>query len=120
MDIEVTKYPSSPKEESFGNEGDPSIDTKPPPEREMNIMSQGKLDHLWKSCSFPIGIQTRLLETDKTIASTRPSKVAVYEAAFQADLHLPIHSILRRILAYYNVCPARVAKYGLRLGPMTI
>ena len=55
---------------------------------------------------FSVGIQIRLLEMDETIMSTRLGKVVFYEAAFQADLRLPIHPTLRRILAYYNVCPA--------------
>ena len=33
----------------------------------------------------------------------------VYEAAFQAGLRLPSHPTIRRILAYYNICPAQLA-----------
>ncbi|GFS37021.1 hypothetical protein Acr_00g0049280 [Actinidia rufa] len=79
MTTEVTQYPSSPREDSFDNEGSPSIDTRPPPERETNIMPQGELDHLRQSCSFPAG------------------------------LHFSIHPMIRRILAYYNICPVQLA-----------
>ena len=82
IDIEVTQYPSSPIEDSSENERSPSIDTRPPPKRKTNIMTQGKLDRLQESCSFPTGIQIRFPEMDETIVSTRPSKVTFYEAAF--------------------------------------
>ncbi|GFS43667.1 hypothetical protein Acr_00g0086320 [Actinidia rufa] len=71
-------------------------------------MTQGELDCLKESCSFSIGIQIRLPEVDKTIMSTRPGKVAFYEAAFQAGLHLSIHLTIRRILQYYNIYPAQL------------
>ena len=61
---EITQYPSSPRENSFDSEGSPLIDTRPPLGRETNIMTQGKLDFLRESCSFPIGIQIRLPEVD--------------------------------------------------------
>ena len=41
MTTEVTQYPSSHREDSFDNEGSPSIDTRPTPERDTNIMTQG-------------------------------------------------------------------------------
>ncbi|GFZ16787.1 hypothetical protein Acr_26g0000570 [Actinidia rufa] len=72
-------------------------------------MTQGELDHLRESCSIVSGIQIRLPEADETIASTRLGEVAFYEAAFQASLHLPIHPTIRRILAYYNICPTQLA-----------
>ncbi|GFZ01026.1 hypothetical protein Acr_14g0006610 [Actinidia rufa] len=102
MDTAVTQYPTSPRDDSSRNEGSPSIDTRPPPERETNIMTQGKLDRLWESCSFPARIQIRLPEVDETIMSTCPSEEAFYEATFQAGMRLPIHPTLKRILAYYN------------------
>ena len=82
MTIEVTQYPSSTREDSSGNEGSPSIDTQPLLEKETNIMTQGELDRLWKSCSFPVGIQIRLFEIDETIVSTHPGNVTFYEAIF--------------------------------------
>ena len=54
MMTEATQDPSSFREDLYDNEGSPSIDTRPPPERETNTMTQGKLDRLKKSCSFPI------------------------------------------------------------------
>ena len=97
---------SFPKKDSSGNEGSPLIDIRPSSEREVNIMTQGKLDRLRESCSFLGGIQIRLLEANETIVSTRLGKVAFYEVAFQAGLRLPIHPTLRRILAHYNIYPA--------------
>ena len=35
--------------------------------------------------------------------------MAFYETAFQVSLCLPIHPTIRRILAYYNICPAHLA-----------
>ncbi|GFZ21560.1 hypothetical protein Acr_29g0007220 [Actinidia rufa] len=109
MTIEVTQYPSSPREDPSDNEGSPLVDTRPSPKRETNTTTQGERDRLRESCSFPFGIQIRLPEVDETIASTRPSKVAFDEAIFQASLRLPIHPMIRRILAYYNICPAQLA-----------
>ncbi|GFZ06645.1 hypothetical protein Acr_18g0008150 [Actinidia rufa] len=77
-------------------------------------MAQGELDRL-RSRSFSAGIQTRLLEVDETIACTRPSEVAFYEAAFQVGLRLPIHRTFRRILAYYNVCLTKLALNAWRM-----
>ena len=59
-----------------------SIDTRHLPERETNIMTQGKLDRLRESSSFPARIQIRLPKTDETIASTRMDEVAFYESTF--------------------------------------
>ncbi|GFZ05248.1 hypothetical protein Acr_17g0008200 [Actinidia rufa] len=67
MMTKVTQYPYSPREDSSGNDGSPSIDTRPPLERETNIMTQGELDHLQESCSFPARIQIKLPEADETI-----------------------------------------------------
>ncbi|GFZ16140.1 hypothetical protein Acr_25g0005490 [Actinidia rufa] len=72
-------------------------------------MTQGKLDRLRESCSFPAVIQIRLPEADDTIVSTRPGEVAFYEVDFQVGLRLPIHPTMRRILAHYNVCPVQLA-----------
>ena len=67
----------------------PPVDDEPPPEREINTMTQDDLDRLRESCSFLAGIQTRLLEDDETIVSTRQGEVAFYEVAFHAGLRLP-------------------------------
>ena len=82
MTTEVTQYPSSPREESFDNEGNHSIHIRPPPERETNIMTQGKMDRLLESCSFPTKIQIRLLEANETMMSTCSGEVSSYEVAF--------------------------------------
>ena len=95
MEIEVIKYPSPPKEDSPGNEGDPLVDTRAPPERD-EYNDPGQAIRLCESCSFRVGIQMRLPK-------------AFYEAAFQAGLRLPIYATLRRILAFYNICPTRLA-----------
>ncbi|GFZ08937.1 hypothetical protein Acr_20g0007450 [Actinidia rufa] len=91
MTIEVTQYPSFPREYPSNNEGDypdnegsSSIDTRPLPKRETNIMTQGELDCLRESCYSSFRIQIRLPKADETITSTHPSKVAFYEAAFKA------------------------------------
>ena len=63
-------------------DGSPSIDTRPPLERETNTMTQGELNRLRESCSIPSGTQIRLLKVDKTIAFTHLDKVTFYEAAF--------------------------------------
>ena len=80
-DTEVTEYPSYPKEDSPGNEGDFLVDTKPPPQRETNIMTQDKLERLCDSCSFPVGIQMRLSKANETVMFTRPGEVAFYGLA---------------------------------------
>ena len=49
MDTKVTEYPSSPREDSPVNGGDPSVDTRSPPERETHIMTQDELDRLRES-----------------------------------------------------------------------
>ncbi|GFS30400.1 hypothetical protein Acr_00g0011720 [Actinidia rufa] len=75
MTTEVTQCPLSPREDPSDNEGDPSsnegspsVDTRPLPERETNMMTQGELDRLRESCFFSSAIQIRLPEADKTIA----------------------------------------------------
>ena len=65
-------------------------------------MIQEELDLLKKSYSFPSGVEIRLPEGYDTIASTRLSEVTFYEAAFHADLRLPIHPIIERIIYFYN------------------
>ena len=89
---EVNQLSSSPLEESPlqddpSNHGkNPEIDKQPPLEREVNIMTQGDLDRLRESRSFPLGIQARLPKDDETIVSTCLGEVAFYESAFYTDL----------------------------------
>ena len=66
MTDEVNQFSSSPKVEPPNNEGVPLIDDRPLPKREINTMTQGDLDCLRESCSFPTGIRTRLPEDDET------------------------------------------------------
>ena len=112
MDTEVTEYASSLRKDSSQNERSPSIDTRPPPKREKH--NDPRLARSPTGISFPTGIQIRLPEADETIVSTRPSEVAFYKAAFQVGLCLPIHPMLRRILAHYNVCQAQLTPNAWR------
>ncbi|GFY87312.1 hypothetical protein Acr_05g0009510 [Actinidia rufa] len=57
METTVREYPNSPREDHIEAIQGLPIDTKPPPEKETNIMTQDKLDHLGKSCYFPAGVQ---------------------------------------------------------------
>ena len=91
MADEVNQLPLSPREDLPSPEVRSSTDTfefRPsayalsPIERETNTMSQGKLDCLKESISFPSNIQIRLLEANEIIASTLPSEVAFYDSAF--------------------------------------
>ena len=71
-------------------------------------MTQGELDRLKESCTFPSSILIRLPEVNETIASPCPGEMSFYEAAFHADLHLPIHPIIRRILYFFNICTTQL------------
>ena len=79
MTDEVKLLPSSPLEASPPQD-EPSdhrvnfeMDTHTPPERKVNIMTQGDLNRLRELCFFSPRIQGRLPKGDKTILSTRPS-----------------------------------------------
>ncbi|GFZ21900.1 hypothetical protein Acr_29g0010620 [Actinidia rufa] len=89
-------------------EGNPSVATCPPVERETNIMTQDELDRLRESYSFPPSIQIKLPEEDETTTSIHLGEVAFYEAAFHIDLRLLLYPIIRRILYIYNICPAQL------------
>ena len=88
---------------------DPGMNTYSPLEKEINVMTQDDLDHLRKTYFFLVGIQVRILEEDKTILSTHLGKVAFYEVVFPASLRLPIHPTIKRILNFYNICPAQLS-----------
>ncbi|GFY81052.1 hypothetical protein Acr_01g0008610 [Actinidia rufa] len=106
MDDVITQLPSSPREDPLSPECSPSVATPPPIEREINIMTQGELDCLRESYSFPpLSIQIRLPEVNENIASTCLGEVSFYEASFHASLRLPLYPISRRILYLYNICP---------------
>ena len=67
-------------------------------------MTIDEFDSLKDSYSFPSNVQIKMLKEGETIASTRPGEVALYEDAFQVDLHFPIHPTIRMILQFYNIC----------------
>ena len=76
MTNKVNELPLSPLEESpprdeLSNRGEnPEINYCTSLEKEVNILTQGDLDHLRESCSFLSGLQARLPEEDETILST--------------------------------------------------
>ena len=72
----------------------------------MPARTQDELDPIEELCSFQAGVYTRLPGAGKTIMSARPREVAFYEDAFQTGMSFPIRPILRKIMAFYNVCPA--------------
>ena len=82
MSAKVTQLPSSHKEDPLSPKGSPSVDIRPPLERETNTMTQGELDHLRESYSFLDGIQIRLHEVGETIMSACSDEVGFYEAIF--------------------------------------
>ncbi|GFZ15876.1 hypothetical protein Acr_25g0002850 [Actinidia rufa] len=80
---DVNQSPSSPlKGSPMDNSSDYSEMDTSNLTKETSVMSQGDLDKLREKYSLPFGIQLRILEEGKTILSTRPGKVALYEAAF--------------------------------------
>ncbi|GFS37997.1 hypothetical protein Acr_00g0055120 [Actinidia rufa] len=81
MEDEITRLPSSLKEDPSSPESSPSV-VLPSIEREVNIMPLEELEQLRESCSISSSIQIRLPEEGETIMSACPSEVAFYEAAF--------------------------------------
>ena len=55
----------------MADEGSLSVDALSPIEWETNTMTQGELNRLRESCSFPSSIQIRLPKVDETIVFTR-------------------------------------------------
>ncbi|GFS38400.1 hypothetical protein Acr_00g0057300 [Actinidia rufa] len=90
MANEVTQLPSSPREDPSSFEGSLS-NVLPSPIDKDNIMTQGELDYLRESCSFPSRIQARILEDGETVLSThlgelvQKSKVRLIGALFQGE-----------------------------------
>ncbi|GFS33544.1 hypothetical protein Acr_00g0029130 [Actinidia rufa] len=68
------------------------------------------LGRLWATSSVMI----RLPDEGENITSTRPGKVAFYEAAFPAGLRFLLHSIIRLILQFDNICPAQLVPNAWR------
>ena len=120
MTEKVNQLPSSPPEESplqddsSDHREDPEMSTSSPLEKETNVMTQGDLDRLREAYSFPAKIWTRIPEESKTILSTRRGEVAFYKVIFSASLRLPIHPTIRRILNFYNICPAQLSPNAWR------
>ncbi|PSS36100.1 hypothetical protein CEY00_Acc00641 [Actinidia chinensis var. chinensis] len=75
---------------------------------ELITMTQGDLDRLCETCSFPMGVQMRIPGKGKTVLSASSGEVAFYETVFPADLRFPMHSTIKRILNFYNICPAQL------------
>ncbi|GFZ06795.1 hypothetical protein Acr_18g0009650 [Actinidia rufa] len=103
---EVNQSPSSPMEGS--PDVNPLIAIHPSVEEKHNIMTLEELNALRKTYSFPPGVRVRLPDEGETITSARPGEVAFYEAAFPAGLRFPLHSTIRLILQFYNICPAQL------------
>ena len=106
MTDEVNQSPSSPMEGS--PDVNPLIAIHPSVEEKHNIMTLEELNALRDTYSFPPGVRVRLPDEGETITSARPGEVAFYEAAFPASLRFPLHSIIRLILQFYNICPAQL------------
>ena len=70
MANEVTRLPSSHKEDSPSLDVRPSADVFPPTEKETNTMSQCDMDCLRESYSFQTSFRIRLPEANETIAPT--------------------------------------------------
>ena len=81
----------------------------PPPEKENNIMTQGELHQLKEAYRFLAEVRTRLPDASEPIILTRLGEVAFYEVAFSTSLCFQIYPLIRRILGFYNVCPAQLA-----------
>ncbi|PSS36174.1 Collagen alpha-1(VII) chain like [Actinidia chinensis var. chinensis] len=77
-------------------------------------MTQGDLDCLRETCSFPIGVQTRIPGKGEMVLSASSDEVAFYEAAFPAGLRFPVHPTIRQILDFYSICPAQLSPNAWR------
>ncbi|GFS44293.1 hypothetical protein Acr_00g0089540 [Actinidia rufa] len=77
--------PPSPKESS-PREKLSEIEVPSSPTTELNIMTQGDLDHLRETCCFPLGVQIRIPGNGETILSADDGEVSFYEAAFPTGL----------------------------------
>ncbi|GFY92643.1 hypothetical protein Acr_08g0010390 [Actinidia rufa] len=114
MTAEVNQSPASPIEGSPPPETNPLAAIHPSVEEKTNIMTLEELDALREAYSFPPRVRVRLPEEGETITSTRPGKVAFYEAAFPVGLHFPLHPTIRLIVQFYNICPAQLVPNAWR------
>ena len=103
MADEVNQFPLPPLEGSPYQEESFNYGENP------KVMTQGDLNRLRETYSFPTRIQARIPNVGETILSTHPSEVAFYDAAFPAGLRFPIHPTIRRILNFYNIYPAQLS-----------
>ncbi|GFS36407.1 hypothetical protein Acr_00g0045780 [Actinidia rufa] len=69
MTNEVDQHPPLPPEESSPQEKLSEIEVPSSPATELNIMTQGNLDRLRETCSFPLGVRTRIPGNGETILS---------------------------------------------------
>ncbi|GFZ08897.1 hypothetical protein Acr_20g0007050 [Actinidia rufa] len=92
----------------------PVVDVPSSPAPELNIMTQDDLDRLRETCSFEIGVQTRIPRKGKTVLSASSGEVAFYEAVFSAGLRFPMHPTIRRILDFYGICPTQLSPNAWR------
>ncbi|GFZ15862.1 hypothetical protein Acr_25g0002710 [Actinidia rufa] len=114
MTDEVNQSPASPMDGSPTLETNPLATIHPLVEEKNNIMTLEELNSLRKTYYFPPGVRVRLPEEGETIVSARLGEVAFYEAAFPAGLCFPIHSTIRLILQFYNICPAQLVPNAWR------
>ena len=80
MTGEVNQSITPPREDPSSPRGNSLVAISLPVELRTNIMTIDKLDSLKDSCSFPPNVQIRRPKEGETLASTRPSEVAFYEA----------------------------------------
>ena len=106
---EVNQHPLPPPEESSPRERLVEIEVPSSTATELNIMTQGDHDRLRKTYSFPLGVRMRIPKNSEMILSSNDSEVAFYEAAFSAGLRFPMHPTIKRILNFYNICPAQLS-----------
>lgn len=92
----------------------PEVNVPSSPATERNTMTQGDLDRLRESCSFPVGIQARIPGKGETILSAGSGEAAFYEAAFHAGLRFPMHPFIRRMLNFYGICSAQLSPNAWR------
>lgn len=67
-----------------------------------------------KTYSFLARVQARIPAENETILSTHPGEVAFYEAVFPARLRFLVYRTIRRILSFYNICPAQISPNAWR------
>ncbi|GFS43722.1 hypothetical protein Acr_00g0086540 [Actinidia rufa] len=105
---------SLPPEESYPWERLLEIEVPSSPTTKLNIMTQGDLNHLWETYSFPLGVWIRIPKNGKTVLSASYGEVVFYEAAFPVGLRFPMHPTIKRILNFYDICLAQLSPNAWR------